>query len=204
MPPAAPRRRHLPAVLSLLALGACAPPPATGPTPVEEAPNEVRREVIRGGANEAGIVEYHPTTNKARVIDFRGTPDALWPRVLAAYQTLGLPLGEVDTRAHTAGTSSVRAVGRFAGAPISNFLDCGANALGTPAADTYVVTLQVATELRPSPVTTGTTTVRTLVSAVGKANGTQGDPVDCVSTGALETRLVRLVDPAAVSAAHQP
>lgn len=183
-----------PALATALAVVGCAPTPNPGPTPVEEQTAEVRREVIRG-EGRAGLVEYHPTANRARVIDLRASPDSLWPRVLAAYQTLGLPIGEIDTRARLVGTSSVRTLGRLGGARLGDYLDCGASALGARAADTYVVVLRVTTELKPVAADPPSTTVRTLVAAVAKANGTQGDPVDCVSTGALETRLVRLVSP---------
>jgi hypothetical protein len=172
--------------------------PDQGPTPVEEPPTETRREVIRGGASLAGIVEYHPTANRARVIEFRATPAALWPRVIAAYQAVGIPLGEVDTQAWTLGTNSVRVIGRLGGTRISDYLDCGPGPLGSRAADTYVVTFRATTELKPATAGTAPyTTVRSLVAGVAKANATQGDPVDCVSTGRLETRLVRLIDPAA-------
>lgn len=184
----------------LFAVGGCAKrAPDAGPTPVEEPPTETRREVIRGGASLAGIVEYHPTANRARVIDFRASAPALWPRVIAAYQAVGLPLGEIDTQAWTLGTSSVRVVGQIAGTPASEYLDCGSGALGVQAANTYVITFRATTELRPAPAGNEPyTTVRTLVAGVAKANTTQGDPVTCVSTGRLETRLVRLIDPASV------
>ncbi len=193
------------------AAAACATPAATqGPTPTEEAPVAIRREVLRGGG--PGIMEYHPDPNRARVVDLRVAPDTLWPRVLAAYERLGLPLGEVDVAARTLGTSSVRAVGRLGSVPLGEYIDCGAAPLGTRAADSYIVYLRVTSELRPqgaaAPAATSApaatpaagagavTTLRTLVSASAKANATQGDPVDCISTGRLETRLARLVAPA--------
>jgi hypothetical protein len=201
---------------AVVAAAACAPPAAhQGPTPTEEAPVAIRREVLRGGG--PGIMEYHPDPNRARVVDLRVAPDTLWPRVLAAYERLGLPLGEVDVAARTLGTSSVRAVGRLGSVPLGEYIDCGAAPLGTRAADSYIVYLRVTSELRPqgaaaAPVATSApaatpaatpaagagavTTLRTLVSASAKANATQGDPVDCISTGRLETRLARLVAPA--------
>lgn len=202
-------RRSLPAptsaLVGLLGLTGCASAPPPGPTPVEEPPAELRRDVIRGGAGQAGIVEFHPPPNRARVLEFTATPDSLWPRVLVAYQALGLPLGEIDTNARTVGTSSQRLLGRLGGVRLSQYLDCGPGALGTSAADAYVVTLRATTSLSAAPAAgpaaVGRTTVRTLLTAVAKANATQGDAVDCVSTGALETRLVRLIDPAARPAA---
>jgi hypothetical protein len=180
--------------LALAALaGACAPAANAGPTPVAEDVAEARREVLRGGTG--GVYEYHPDANRARVIDLSTPIDSLWPRLMAAYDRLGLPLGEVDTGARTLGTSSVRVVGRLGGTPLSEYLDCGPGPLGSRAADSYAVTLRAVTELHPvdsANVSRGTT-VRTLLEAKAKANSTQGDPVTCVSTGRLETRVVRLM-----------
>ncbi len=183
-------------VFASVGASACASAPNAGPTPVEEPSTETRREVIRGGSGLASVIEYHPPSNRARVIDLRASADSLWPRVLAAYQSIGLPLGEIDSQQHTVGTSSVRVVGRLGDTRLGEYLDCGPGVLGSRAADTYVVTMRVTTELKPvAPAPSPSTTVRTVVGGVAKANATQGDQVDCVSTGALETRLVRLVAP---------
>jgi hypothetical protein len=221
----AARRALVSAVAGAAAAGACAPAATNqGPTPTEEAPLATRREVLRGGG--PGMMEYHPDPNRARVIDLRVPPDTLWPRVIAAYERLGLPLGEVDRAAGSLGTSSVRAVGRLGGTPLGEYVDCGSAPLGTRAADTYIVYLRVVSQLlpqgagaapaggssavaaaaavapaaaragAPAGAPAAVTTLRTLVTASAKANATQGDPVDCISTGRLETRLVRLVAPA--------
>ncbi len=144
-----PGRRVARGIAAIVAAAAaCASPAANqGPTPTEEAPVAIRREVLRGGG--PGMMEYHPDPNRARVVDLRVAPDTLWPRVLAAYERLGLPLGEVDVAARTLGTSSVRAVGRLGNVPLGEYVDCGAAPLGTRAADSYIVYLRVTSELRP-------------------------------------------------------
>lgn len=199
---------------ALAGLSACKSVPNAGPTPLEDRPEATRTESLRATQGQ-GLVAYHPTPNRARIIDFAASADSLWPRAISAYERLGLPLGEVDTRARTLGTSSVRVVGRLGDTRVGEYVDCGAGPLGARLADTYIVTLRAVTELRAqgdtsaarAPVVAGQrrfTTVRTLVTATAKPNSTQGDPVDCISTGRLETRLVRLIDPAAPRTALAP
>ncbi|MDQ6925261.1 MAG: hypothetical protein M3154_03380 [Candidatus Eremiobacteraeota bacterium] len=140
------------------------------------------------------MIEYHPNATTGWVVDVPGQPATFWPRVIAAYDRLGIPVGETDTKAYLLGTSSIRVTSRLGGTRLSEYLDCGSGPIGNPAADAYVVTLRATTELKPgSQVSAPFTTIRTLLSATAKPNTTQGDPVVCASTGLLETRIARLI-----------
>lgn len=214
-----PRSRAFAAVriaCAACAVVGCASTPSGGPTPVEDAPEATRTESLRATQGQ-GLVAYHPTPNRARIIDFPASAEALWPRVIGAYERVGIPLGEVDGKARTLGTSSVRVLGRLGDTRVGEYIDCGAGPLGMRLTDTYIVLLRAVTELRPPAGSRAAappgqaslrrpeyTTVRTLVTATAKPNSTQGDPVDCVSTGRLETRLARLIDPASPLRAATP
>jgi hypothetical protein len=70
-------------------------------------------------------------------------------------------------------------------------LNCGSGE-GGPSADIYDINLSVVSKLQPN--STGGTTITTTVDGNAKPASYSGDYIKCATTGALEQRLVRLVE----------
>ena len=73
-----------------------------------------------------------------------------WALLPMAYEALGLPLSTIDTRQHLLAAGNVRAQGRLAGTWVSRYVECGVSSTGLPNADSYVVVLDVRTQMVPS------------------------------------------------------
>ncbi|MBW3656804.1 MAG: hypothetical protein KY444_11945 [Gemmatimonadetes bacterium] len=139
-----------------------------------------------GGAFETLVL----TTN-VRVIPTRdqavGTPADLWPALARTYTDLGIGIAHVDSARFLLGNPQHPARLQLAGQRLSHWLDCGQNATGVPLSDRYPVSMQVFTQLIPSG--TGSE-VRSVVTGRATNPTTNDPPVECVSTGRLEKRIV--------------
>lgn len=114
-----------------------------------------------------------------------------WPRLAAAYQTMGIGLTMSDAASHTLGNEGMRRTHTLGGTRLSDFLDCGVGSSGGPNADLYAVTLSVVSQLQA--VGDSTIQIATMVQATA-APLTFGSPaVACSTTGGLEDRLAALV-----------
>lgn len=113
-----------------------------------------------------------------------------WPRLGAAYTSLGIPLTMLDTAGHALGAIRIRGPRRLAGKPLSALVDCGSTPIGSPRADSYQVTLTVVSQLR----TAGTGSVlHTLIVAFATDPNGSSTAVQCGSTGTLEHMIAAAV-----------
>jgi hypothetical protein len=117
--------------------------------------------------------------------------DKVWDALPAAYASLSIPITVNEPAHHIIGAERMRTHHYLGDARLSKLLDCGETAGGLNA-DTYEVNLSMLTQLQPNA--SGGTTVTTRVNAAAKPASTAGQYNSCVSTGQLETRLVRFIE----------
>lgn len=101
-----------------------------------------------------------------------------------AYEAVGLSINTVLSDARTLGVREGRAPRRLARQPLSRYLECGADAVGTRHADAWAVTITALT--RVTPARDSASTVRTQVTGSARPLTTSGSAVPCTSTGFLE------------------
>ncbi len=149
------------------------------------------QETIRverpGGATEVRAV----TMPTAGVSTVQAPLDQVWRLLPSAYSALGIPIAQLDSASHTVGNPGIRVRRHLGNTPLSRYLDCG-RAQGGPSADTYEVHLSVLTQARPD--TAGGTMVATTVQAMARPVTFSGGYTRCSTTGALEQRIVSLLE----------
>lgn len=117
--------------------------------------------------------------------------DSVWPALVRAYAAVGI---EPNTAISTQGRIALlnarvrRQLGKTA---LSQYLSCGADAMGVPHADAFDVVLTVNSQISPSAPTTSTLTTR--VAAEAHSPAASGVDVTCGSTGVLESRIANAV-----------
>lgn len=115
------------------------------------------------------------------------TPEQLWPALVQAYNGLEIGIAQYDTALFLLGNPGLAMPDRrLAGELVSRSLDCGRTVTGVPVADRYAVTLQIFTQLLPTP---DGTEVRSVVTGRALSPTTNDAAVRCVSTGFLEGRV---------------
>lgn len=148
------------------------PPPTRAPARILEK---------GGGLNDAEMrIDETVAENAVAAV---GTPDMVWPHVLAVYAELKLEPTSVDSKAHTVDVGGQTIRRELGGERLSRYFDCG-RSLSAAKADSYLVTVVVHTELRP--MDESTTAVVSRASATARDLGTGTDRVACASTGRLE------------------
>src|SRR4051812_7621295 len=123
--------------------------------------------------------------------DLQAPLDKVWSALPAAYASLSIPLTVNEPANRVIGAERMRTHHYLGDLRLSKLLDCGETA-GIPNADTYDVSLSMLTQLQSNAA--GGTTVTTRVDAAAKPGSTSGQYSSCVSTGQLETRLVRSIE----------
>jgi hypothetical protein len=173
-------------LISCLALAGCATTnTATGTTNSRES-----TRVAASGGLGAMTVETH-TTNTAVGGKVGFAVDRVWAPLRAAYDSLGIPVTLANPANGTLGNQSMRVRRRIGDVAVSKYLNCG-NVQGGPSADAYEIQLSVMTTAVPAEQ--GTTNISTLIEAQGRPITLAAEFTRCTSTGALETRIVELVN----------
>jgi hypothetical protein len=166
-------------VLSLVMLSGCA---SSNAVPGRPTPNETVRIV-----GPTGAVDLTTSPTVAPRVDTIPAPlDQVWRMLPAAYDSLAIPLTNLDAANHVVGNAGLKVRGRLGNVPLSRYLDCG-DSQGAPSAETYEVQLSMFTQVYPG--SSGTATVTTTVQASGRPVAFSGEYVRCTSKGALEARL---------------
>ncbi|HET6764335.1 MAG TPA: hypothetical protein VFH27_11705 [Longimicrobiaceae bacterium] len=112
--------------------------------------------------------------------------DRAWQAIGQAYQTLGLPINELDEQHHVIASTPAPRAGRVAGEPLSAALDCGVNAARAPIVNAYAVAMTISTRLTAAG---DSTLVETLVRARAQDSVHNNPSVSCGSLGRLEKRI---------------
>lgn len=123
--------------------------------------------------------------------DLGASSDDVWEAAMAAYEELGIEV-TYSRPGQEVGNRQLRVRRRLAGDRLSKYLRCGVDATGRPMADSYIVTLNVVSDV--TGVTDLQSRLGTTVSASAlKPGGTSTAPVLCTSKGLLEERIAELV-----------
>lgn len=171
-------------VLLLLAVVGCAS--SGGGTATQPAPQSAPDQVLLVDAS--GKV-YRRTADQDRPVEQTtpGTVADVTQALLAAYGDLGMPAVSAEPGAGRVASREFEAPSRIGGRPISSYVDCGSDPMGSPRAASYAVWLIARSSV--AAVDSGHVTVGTVVRATARQRGVSADPIVCESTGALEKRV---------------
>ena len=114
-------------------------------------------------------------------------PDVVWGVLPAVYEEFKLPVNTMVTAERRIASQQGRFRERVAGERAARIVSCGTSSDGREAADSYELSLDIATTV--GAAADGGTELRTVVSGFAKPVFTSGEPVRCASTGRLEERI---------------
>jgi len=112
--------------------------------------------------------------------------DSAWKQVPAAYADLAIPITILVNEAMLAGNQGFTARREIAGVPMRKYFMCG-EASGGPNADTYMISMNIATQIQKEA--DGTSKAATVLDATATSMVSGTNAVHCGSTGALEERV---------------
>jgi len=112
--------------------------------------------------------------------------EQVWRVLPAVFDSLGIPITDVDAPQHVIGSSGFKARKRLKNVPLSKFVDCGSTQ-GFPSADDYDLKISVLTQVEPDA--SGGTSIATQVEAEGRPPAFSGAYSRCHSTGQLEAAI---------------
>jgi hypothetical protein len=152
--------------------------------PIDVSSQTVRTTVVTG-VGDARKVDATPE-NAARSMMLPVGPDAVWRVLPDVYTELGITVDFVTQRERRLGTEQLVVRRRMGGVPLTKYLDCGVSGSGggTPNAETYEITLSVASQVTSRQA--GSSIVTTWVSGLGKSVTFSGQVAACTTTGQLE------------------
>ncbi|MEO6210516.1 MAG: hypothetical protein ABIQ10_10365 [Gemmatimonadaceae bacterium] len=116
--------------------------------------------------------------------------DKAWSEYPTVFGELGIEPNVIDSKQHVFGNAGVKVRGSLGHQRLSRYIDCGATA-GMANADQYDIIVRVVSQVVPADA--GLATIRTQVEANGRASGESSTSARCVSTGALEARIARMM-----------
>jgi hypothetical protein len=172
------------AILSLVAVSACA---STGTPSATAEPETVR---IVGPAGGRGTTLSTMSTRAADEVTFNAAVADVWRIMPAVYDSLGIPIAERNDAGHMIGNPSLRVRRQLGRVRLGRYFDCGSTQGGN-SADTYDMHLSVVSQVHEKEP--GKAMVSTTIEALAKPVNFAGDWYRCVSTSALESRIVELV-----------
>ena len=180
-------RKHL--VFPLLAvvwLSACASSKTATPTTTETIQiSGVAGTNAQGPSGSSAVMITSSTATHTRT--FPVALDQVWGLMPSVYDSLGIPISQIETQNHVIGNPSFAVRRRLGKTPLGRYLDCGSTQ-GANSVDTYDINLSVTSKVvAESP---SATTVATTVEARGKPVFASSEWSRCTSTGRLETAIL--------------
>ena len=172
-------------------LAACASKGSSAPDPgaVVVAPQTSTRVTAGTGGSSATIARTS-TEDFVRPSTLAAPVDRAWPAVAAAYDDLKLPVTHRADAQRQVASQGRRMRGSIGGTRMGLHFNCGAASSGGDAADSYELTLDVATTVAPG-ADASQVSVQTIATAMARPVMTSGEPVRCVSTGRLEEKITQ-------------
>lgn len=153
---------------------------------------QTQRPIDTGASGLQGSALRSVTDDFVRASTVAGTPDAVFAVLPAVYEEFKLPVATLVSSERRIASQNARFRERVGGERAARSLSCGTAADGRDAADSYELTLDIATVAVAAPDGQGTQ-VKTVVSGLAKPVFTSGEPVRCASTGRLEERIATAV-----------
>lgn len=111
--------------------------------------------------------------------------------VRAAYDSLGIPVGAIDSRTLTLGNNGYRMRNSIAGVRMSRYFDCGGGANTAPNAERYTVHIIIASQIKSAGKDAE---VRTALDATARPEGMTVSSVRCASTARLERQIAAIAN----------
>lgn len=155
----------------------CATAPAAPPSQTDRLVVTTEYQMIRG--SEGTVLKVMVKAPPARVFD----------ALASIYSDLGIEVKLSDPTTGQIGNRNFAKTHRFAGEPLSNFMDCGIMVLGMTA-DNDRVTMSLVSQVT---LRDGGSNVETWLTGSARDLGTGTADVSCVSKGTLETRINQMV-----------
>jgi hypothetical protein len=120
-----------------------------------------------------------------------GAPGEVFTALQHALDSLGVAATVRDSAAGVVGNLGLKLTRRFANKSMSTWVDCGIGHTG-PTANAYRVNMAIMAGVAPAK--DGGSNLRVAVAAGAQAlSGALGDPIACESTGAIERRMLEIV-----------
>ena len=142
---------------------------------------------VAGGGN-LRVAGTDPST--VRTIAF--APDQVWRALPAVFDSIGIPVANLDAPKRMIGNSAFKIRGRLKNVPLSRYIDCGTSTQIGPNADSYEVNISLMAEVKPGAG--GTTTLITTFEAVARPANFAQAYSQCGTKGILESRFGELVN----------
>jgi hypothetical protein len=192
-----PLRRAALAAGTLAAAGwACAAPRGGTPAGIDPAANtyvSTRIDMPKGSIT----IDNVRSAPASAAFEVAAPVDRAFDLLPGIYDALGVPINTVVSEVRTVGVRDGRVTRRLGKVPLSRFVACGPDLIGTDRADTYAVTLTVISQVSETGGAEAAaagraagiaprSTVSTQVMATARPISVSGDPVQCSSTGRLE------------------
>lgn len=170
-------------ISSALVLGilgsACAP----GPAPTSSSPSRPAAIIQTGGG--AHIQLSNDGQGNRETLDF--APDRVWNALPEAYAALGIEVVHNDPARRQIGNRRITTTRRIGNIAASRVLNCGQTVAGQPAAGVHRLTVDLLTTVSDAP--NGGSVIETRIIAHGRDQTSSSDPVQCTSTGFLESQI---------------
>jgi hypothetical protein len=181
-------RRAAAVIATLAGLGACSSTGGGGttsaPVPVSVVTQGTTGAAMGGGL---GIVN----TSQGQTVTLAASRDAVWARVVAAYDALGLPIAYKDDAKYLIGNDQIKARRAIRGIQLRDAVDCGSDLNGDKA-ETYEIRLTISSTV--AAAADGTAELTTTVSSVGRSPNFGGNSdVNCPTKGAFERAIAKYV-----------
>jgi hypothetical protein len=126
-----------------------------------------------------------------QTVHVEASRDAVWAKLPAAYESLGLPLAFQDAARSRLGNDQIKARRALNGVQMRSILDCGSDLNGEKA-ETYDIRLTIETTVVQGE-TADVADVTTIVSGLGRSPSFGGSEISCSTKGELERRILRFV-----------
>ena len=182
------RLTHVALSGSALVLCACGP---TGGGSAGASPVPVTVSAQQGGTigSMSGVTMMVGSAGQtARVGASR---DAVWAKLPAAYESLGLPISVKDDARFRIGNDQIKARRALNGVQMRTIVDCGSDLNGEKA-ENYDIRLTIETTVAQG-ATADVAEVTTVVTGLGRSPNFGNNDVACTTKGELERRILRYV-----------
>jgi hypothetical protein len=177
------------AVVACVVLAACASTSSTTSTSGTMGAAVTTQTISAGGIGGTAAVTM-VNDNRTVKTDLSVPMAEAWPRLLAAYDAVGIKVSEVSEPTKTVGNPGLRARRRLGDIQLRLALNCGGDN-SNPNAETYDLTLTVRSVLTP---VSGGVQLDTYIRGTGvNALTNNTNYVQCYSLGLIEKRIADLV-----------
>lgn len=172
---------------SVVLLGACGSTGgSTGTAPI---PVTVSAQGATLASGMAGVTMMVGGTGQKAVVG--ATRDAIWAKLPAAYESIGIPLSVKDEAAYRVGNDQFKVRRVLNGVQMRSIVDCGSDLNGEKA-ESYEIKLTLETMVETTS-TPDSSAVTTTLTAFGRSPTFNNGDVPCGTKGELEKRILRYV-----------